>query len=254
MRKDKSNHLATVTEKKTAGCVIIKALENEVYKEEKNTIKQGKVVPQTNELYTLDPFIGEDGVLKVGGRLGNSSSPDAFKHPMVIPKGHPITKMIIADCHEKVTHQGKGFIMNEIRSNGFWIPGMNRVVASYIQHHLRVICRKQRRPVEEQRMADFPSEIVDPSPPFSYCGMDCFGPYLVKQGRNTYKRYGLLFTCFSSRAVHIEMLTDLSTDTFINGLCCFISIRGTVKQIKSDQGSNFIRARNELRKALKEVD
>ena len=210
IKKDKSNHLATVTEKKKAECVIVKALQSETYKDEINTIRQGKTIPQNNELYTLDPFIGEDGVLKVGGRLGNAASSYALKHPMVIPKSHPITKMIIADCHEKVKHQGKGFTMNEIRSDGFWIPGMNRVVAFFQQC---VICRKHRRPTEEQRMADLPSERVDPSPPFSYCGMDCFDPFIVKQGRNTYKRYGLLFTCFFSRAIHIEMLKDLSTSS-----------------------------------------
>lgn len=103
-------------------------------------------------------------------------------------------------------------------------------------------------------MADLPPERVKPSPPFTYCGMDCFGPFLVKQGRKVNKRYGLLFTCFSSRAIHVEMLDDMTTDAFISGLRCFIAIRGTVRQIKSDQGSNFIGAKNELKEALKEVN
>lgn len=76
----------------------------------------------------------------VGGRLGNSASLYAFRHPMVIPKGHPITKMTGADFHEKVERQGKGFTMNKIRANGFWMPGLNKVVASYIRQY--VICRK----------------------------------------------------------------------------------------------------------------
>ncbi|KAK0130926.1 Beta-1,3-galactosyltransferase 2 [Merluccius polli] len=152
--KDKSNHLATVIERKKAECVIVKALQRDTYKNEIHTIGQGRNVSQINELYALDPFIEEDGVLRVG--LGNFASPYAFRHPMVIPKSHPITKMIIADCHEKVKHQGKGFTMNEIRANGFWIPGLNKVVASYIRQC--VICRKHRRPTEEQRMADLPSE------------------------------------------------------------------------------------------------
>lgn len=69
-------------------------------------------------MYALDLFIGEDDVLKAGGRFGNSSLPYAFRHPMVIPKSHPIAKKIIEDCHGKVKHQGKGFTMNEIRANG----------------------------------------------------------------------------------------------------------------------------------------
>lgn len=95
---------------------------------------------------------------------------------------------------------------------------------------------------------------VNPSPPFIYTGMDCFGPFLVKRGRSVCKRYGLLLTCLCSRAVHIEMLTDMITDSFINALCCFIAIRGTVQQIRSDQGTNFMGAKNELKKALEEID
>lgn len=69
-------------------------------------------------------------------------------------------------------------------------------------------------------MADLPKERIEPSPPFTYCGMDCFGPFIVKQGRKEIKRYGLLFTCMCSRAIHTEMLDDMSTDAFISGLRC----------------------------------
>ena len=103
-------------------------------------------------------------------------------------------------------------------------------------------------------MAELPKERVEVSPPFSYTGMDCFGPFLIKKGRKEYKRYGLILTSLSSRAVHIEMLEDLSTDTFINALRCFISLRGAVRQLRCDQGSNFVGARNEFREALKQCD
>ncbi|CAJ1066524.1 uncharacterized protein LOC115541003 [Xyrichtys novacula] len=84
--------------------------------------------------------------------------------------------------------------------------------------------------------------------------MDCFGPFNTKQGRSVRKRYGFLFTCFFSRAIHIEMIDDMSTDAFINGLRCFIALRGSVQQLRSDQGSNFLGAKNELKRALNEVD
>lgn len=91
-----------------------------------------------------------------------------------------------------------------------------------------VNCRKVRGPTEEQRMADLPFDRVNPSPPFTYTGLDIFGPCYTKQGRRECKRYGILFTCLSSRAVIIEILEDLSTDTFINALRCFIAIFGTM--------------------------
>nr|XP_029136991.1 uncharacterized protein LOC114921292 [Labrus bergylta] len=103
-------------------------------------------------------------------------------------------------------------------------------------------------------MADLPVDHVDPSPPFSYTGLDCFGPFYTKHGRKECKRYGLLFTCLSSRAIHIEMLEDLTTDAFINALRCFIAIRGAVRQIRSDQGTNFVGAKNELEKSLLKLD
>lgn len=104
-------------------------------------------------------------------------------------------------------------------------------------------------------MSDLPTERVELSPPFSYCGLDVFGPFLLKSGRKEHKRYSLILTCFCSRAVHVEMLDDLSTDAFINGLRCFIALICTklVRHIRCDQGTNFIGAKNELNTALKEV-
>ena len=95
---------------------------------------------------------------------------------------------------------------------------------------------------------------METAPPFTYCGMDCFGPFYVKEGRKELKRYGLLLTCMCSRAVHVEMLDDMTTDAFINALRSFIAIRGKVRQIRSDQGTNFVGARREFAEALKEMD
>ncbi|XP_024117236.1 uncharacterized protein LOC112138823 [Oryzias melastigma] len=140
----------------------------------------------------------------------------------------------------------------ELRANGFWVIGASKLVAKII--HNCVLCRKLRRPTELQKMADLPKERVEASAPFTYSGMDCFGPFLVKKARKEHKRYGLIFTCLYSRAVHLEMLEDLSTDAFINALRCFISLRGAVRQLHCDQGSNFVGARNEFRESLKQCD
>ncbi|XP_023808300.1 uncharacterized protein LOC105355630 isoform X2 [Oryzias latipes] len=252
INKDKSIGLSTVKEREHAERLIIKDLQRQTYSEELKLLKKGSQLPLHNKLHRLNAFLDSDGVIKVGGRLREANLPHEVKHPAIIPKGHHITRMIISQAHERVKHQGKGMTINAIRTKGYWISGIGRVVASYLRQC--VTCRKLRGSTEEQRMADLPLERVSVSPPFTYCGMDCFGPFYTKQGRNTRKRYGLLFTCFSSRAIHIEMLEDLSTDCFINGLRCFIAIRGMVRQITSDQGSNFLGARNELKEALKEID
>ncbi|KAJ0004820.1 hypothetical protein NQD34_011034 [Periophthalmus magnuspinnatus] len=103
-------------------------------------------------------------------------------------------------------------------------------------------------------MSDLPEDRVEMTPPFSYCGIDCFGPFYVKEGRKELKRYGLLFTCMCSRAIHIEMLDDLTSDAFINALRCFIAIRGHVRQIRCDQGTNFVGAKGEFLSAMKDLD
>ncbi len=103
-------------------------------------------------------------------------------------------------------------------------------------------------------MADLPKERTEASPPFTYCGIDCFGPFIVKEGRKELKRYGLLFTCLCSRAVHIETLDDLTADAFMNALRVFIAIRGPVRQLRCDQGTNFMGARREFSELLKGMD
>ncbi|XP_039546986.1 uncharacterized protein LOC120492801 [Pimephales promelas] len=252
VRKDKSSDHSTVAEREDAKSIIIKDLQSQTYAEEIALLRKGKQLSRNNRLYNLDAFVDHDGLLKVGGRLCNSSVPYSIKYPVILPKEHHLTKLLIADCHEKTEHQGKGLTINEIRSRGYWITGVNRAVASFVRRC--VGCRKLRRPTEEQKMANLPSERLDPSPPFTYCGMDVFGPFIIKQSRKSYKRYGLLFTCFCCRGIHIEMLDDMSTDAFINGLRCFIAIRGAVRLIRCDQGSNFIGAKNEFAKAMTEID
>ncbi|XP_026214228.1 uncharacterized protein LOC113160973 [Anabas testudineus] len=252
IRGNKSTGHSTVQEREEAGCIIVRDVQKQVYSEEIKLLSKGSQIPSKSKLYPLEAFLDKDGTLRVGGRLKNACLPTSQKHPIVMPKDHHVTKMIITHYHEQVQHQGKGFTINEIRSNGYWVPGINKAVASHIYQCIK--CRKIRRLTEEQRMADLPSERVEPSPPFTYCGMDCFGPFITKEGRKVHKRYGLLFTCLCCRAIHIEMLDDMSTDAFINGLRCFIALRGAVCKIRCDQGSNFVGAKNELKEALKQVD
>ncbi|XP_013412394.1 uncharacterized protein LOC106175106 [Lingula anatina] len=201
---------------------------------------------------TLNPFKDNKGVIRVGGRLGQSSFAFSVQHPVILPKDSYVSKLIVSHFHKRIGHMGRGMTLNEVRANGFWILAGGKLTSEII--HRCVTCRKMRKPVEEQKMADLPSDRVEASCPFEYSAMDCFGPFIVKQNRKEFKRYGLLFTCLCSRAVHVEMLDDMSSDAFINALRCFISIRGKVRQIRSDQGSNFVGAKNEFTAALKEMD
>ena len=103
-------------------------------------------------------------------------------------------------------------------------------------------------------MSDLPVDRTTTEAPFTYCGVDLFGAIKVKEGRKVLKKYGVLFTCLSCRAVHIEMSSSLETDTFIQALTRFMGRRGEVREIRCDNGSNFTGAENELREAMKEMD
>ena len=103
-------------------------------------------------------------------------------------------------------------------------------------------------------MADLPEDRLEPAPPFSYCAVDYFGPLLIKEGRKELKRYGVLFTCMASRAVHIEIACSLETDAFINALRRFVCRRGPIRQLRSDRGTNFVGAKGELQQSLREMN
>ena len=113
-----------------------------------------------------------------------------------------------------------------------------------------VTCRRHRAPPQHQKMADLLPDRLTPAPPFTYVGLDFVGPYVTKEG----KRYGALFTCVVSRAVHIEVTNSLETDLFLNALRRFIARRGSVREIRSDNGTNFVGATREPREAMEEMD
>ena len=201
------NDLKTVEERRKAELFTIKAVHNELYPDDIAVLNKGLSDIRINStLHCLNVFVDDEGVLRVGGRLQESSLPFGVKHPAVLPKDHHVTSLIIGHYHNTIQHQGRAMTINEIRSNGLWIIGCSSAVAAHI--HRCVKCRRMRRRVSEQKMANLLQDRVEPSPPFTFSGMDCFGPFLVKAGRKQLKIFGLLFTCMSSRAFHLEALEE----------------------------------------------
>ena len=214
-------------------------------------IKPGEKISKRSPLFRLDVYVDEQNIVRVGGRLTRSCLAYEVRHPAVLPKSSHVTQLVLRHFHERCHHQGKGITLNALRTSGFWIINVSSLVGRTI--HQCVICRKVRSSTRVQKMADLPEDRCHEAPPFSYSAMDFFGPFYVKEGRKTLKRYGCIFTCLASRAVHIEVTHALSTDSFINALRRFMSIRGPVKMLRSDRGTNFIGAKNELEDCLATV-
>ena len=141
---------------------------------------------------------------------------------------------------------------NEVRSNGLWVVKCNTVVRSLVGKCVK--CCLLRGRLGEQKMADLPTDRTLDGPPFTNCGVDMFGPFLIKEGRKELKRYRTLFTCLASRAVHIECTCSMDTDSFIQALRQFIARRGNIRILRCDNGSNFVGTQRELAKAFQEMD
>ena len=137
------------------------------------------------------------------------------------------------------------------RWQGYWVIGASKQAARLIQRCVK--CRKLRRQNQVQKMADLPDDRLNPAPPFTNSGTDFSGPFYIKEGRRELKRWGCVFTCLASRAIHLEVAISLSTDAFINVLRRFISLRGTVQNIRCDRGTNFVGASHELKQTLQEI-
>lgn len=146
--------------------------------------------------------------------------------------------MIVRECRDAVQHSGRGLTINEVGSRGYLVINCNSFVRHYISRC--VMCRRLRGQTSQQRMADLPSDRFEESPPFTICGIDFFGPFIIKEGGKELKRYGSLFTCFATRAVHIEASNTLETDSFIQALRRFLARRGNVRTMYSDNVTNFV--------------
>ena len=247
-----SSSLITLELMQEAEIEIIKSTQRRSFKNEIDALKSGNVISKSSKVHKLDPFVDNDGVLRAGGRIQKSSLNKEIQHPVLLPKESRVTTMIIQWCHEKVAHSGRGITINQIRSSGFWVINCNSVVKSFVS--ACVACRHLRGKFQQQKMTNLPKDRMCEGPPFTYCGVDLFGSFFVKEGRKEMKRYGTLFTCLSSRAVHIDKSNSLSTDSFILCLRRFIGQRGNVKHIRSDNGSNFVGASAELQKAFEEMN
>ncbi|XP_071832390.1 uncharacterized protein [Apostichopus japonicus] len=213
--------------------------------------KGNRCLRQKGRLTDLDPEL-HDEIMRVGGRLRKASIPLNAKHQMILPKDHHVSKLIIRHIHQLVGHQGRNHVLAELRQK-YWIIHAGSMIRSLLKRCIQ--CRKYLARTGKQKMADLPAYRLRPDEGvFSRTGVDYFGPFEIKQGRTLKKRYGVMFTCLSSRAVHIEVAHSLDTNSCIGALRRFMARRGHVRELYSDNGTNFVGANKELKSALQELD
>ncbi len=246
----------TVSELLKAKNVIIRSVQKESFSKDIETLSKGGNISSKVPLSKLNPFLDGDGLLRVGGRFADFSYPE--KNPVILPGKHHVSALLIRHYHERVEYQGRIFTEGAIRAAGLWLIGGKRCINSIL--HACVTCRKLRGKLEMQKMSDLPPERLSVSPPFTYTGLDVFGPWTVvarrtRGGQALSKRWAVLFTCMSTRAVHIEVIMSMDSSSCINALRRFFAIRGPAKQLQSDCGTNFIGACNEIEfhKVVKET-
>ncbi|XP_042150458.1 uncharacterized protein LOC121838334 [Ixodes scapularis] len=229
--------------------LVIRSVQLEAYANELECLSQGKGVQKSSPLWKLDPRIDDKGLLRVGGRLNNAQLSQEERRPLIIPGKHHVALLLVRYYHEQIKHQGRHITEGAIRSAGFWIIGAKRCIASYI--HGCVMCCRLRGRQLDQKMADLPVDRLSTEPAFTYVGVDVFGPWNVtarrtRGGEASSKRWAVLFTCMSIRAVHIEVIESMDASSFINALRRFFALRGPAKQLRSDCGTNFVGACSEL--------
>lgn len=246
------DHFLTHTELHDALLVVVKHVQAKYFHDDLNRLTANKLLPK--QIRKLNPFIDEQGVLRVGGRLSRSGLEFEHKHPALLPKDARLTYQIIESIHQDNCHPGIN-TMQYLLTQQFWIISPKRAIRHVLSKCLR--CFRTRPTPLEPFMSDLPAARVNQVKPFSLVGVDYGGPFRIKfgsyRGAKLGKAYLCLFVCFATKALHLEAASDLSSEAFIAALRRFVGRRGRVEVIHSDCGTNFVGANNIFAEFMKEA-
>ena len=227
--------------------------QKDTFATEISDIKKNRSLPKSSNVRKLTPYLDQDGLLRAEGRISETTNvPDTIKNPIILSGNHTFVKLIIKKYHVKFHHGNNDTVINEIRQK-LWVTKLRATLKSVVNNCQ--FCRVKRALPQQPRMGNLPrARLAHHHRPFSYCGMDYFGPMTVTIGRRHEKRWGVLFTCLTTRAVHIELAASLSTDSAIMALRRMTARRGQPLEIYSDNGTNLRGAATELRAAIRNMN
>ncbi|XP_053686216.1 uncharacterized protein LOC128735749 [Sabethes cyaneus] len=240
---------------------LIRLAQQEGYPEEvsilqnlpQNSNTQITGLPKSSSLYKLTPWLDGHGILRMRTRIAacQYTTEDA-KTPIILPRKHHITTLIISHYHNKYHHQNHETVINELRQK----YQISRIRACFKQ--VRKDCQRckiKNAVPNPPFMADLPpGRLAAYQRPFTHTGIDYFGPIEVVVGRRAEKRWGMLATCLTVRAIHIEVVHSLTTSSCIMAIRNFVARRGQPRKFYSDRGTNFIGADRVLKKLAEVID
>lgn len=233
----------TLKELDNSFTILLKIAQREAFHNELSALSDKSAVSKMSKLRPLNPFKDADQLIRVGGRIANSELSSETKHQIILPAKHRLTKLIVLNEHYRQIHAGAQAILNSLRQR-FWPIDGRATIRSVLRKCL--VCRRFKPVILERNMGNLPRDRVIQNRPFYVSGVDFAGPFLIKDGkmrnRTIIKAYLCLFICFTTKAVHLEIVSDLSSNAFLSALRRFVSRRGICKVLYSDNGTNFIGA------------
>ena len=250
--RSKSNGRVTIAYLERAEKIWYQQIQCSCFISEINALKNKENLNKNSKLISLTPILDNDNILRANGRLRKFPENIFQNQPIVLCSSQYVTRLIIRYYHEKCNHNSFNIVMNEVRQK-YWILGLRNTLRNLAYKCFE--CRKLRANLVSPAMADLPVGcLAYLQRPFTHCGVDYFGPLFVKIGRRREKRWGVIFTCLTTRAVHLELAHSLSTDSAILAVQRMSARRGMPTVIYSDCGTNFKGASKELKQALLNVD
>ncbi|KAJ0171671.1 hypothetical protein K1T71_012434 [Dendrolimus kikuchii] len=246
--RQKKSFLST-DELRSSQLKIIRAAQSLEFEKEMNDLRTQDKVDQKSKLLCLNPFIDSEGLLRVGGRLKNSNISYNMKHPYIIPHNSHLTNLLIDFAHKSTFHGGARLTHSYLR-NQYWIVGGNRAVKKRLR--CCVLCKRHNPIKHTQLMGNLPEARSNPTRPFYHSGVDYTGYVDVKsskgRGIKSTKGYVAVFICMVTKAVHLELVSDLTSSAFLAALRRLSARRGIPRHLYSDNGTNFVGASKILAK------
>ncbi|XP_015123440.1 uncharacterized protein LOC107045632 [Diachasma alloeum] len=239
--------ILTTRELNDARLFWVKITQHQYFVSELRVLLRNQQLPRNHQLAKFTPTLDEEGIMRLGGRLKNSELHPEQIHPIILPRRSRFTTLVIAEAHQKTLHGGTQLTLAYTRQR-YWILGGRGTVRAYI---LRcAICARHRARQAQQQMGQLPATRVSPARAFLHTGVDFAGPFAILKWRPSNAQPGsvhiAVFMCFTTSAVHLELVNRQTKEAFLGAYKRFTGRRGIPAVMYSDNATTFVGAADQL--------